>query len=161
MTPEQLEALRAQADRHAQAIGPGGEKAWLAGLLAAAAPALLSEVERLRAELDQYMELLAGVRAERDEAVHQAREWRRETEALRPQLAVVEADRDKLSDELAQAQSLLGDLVIKATEYGVQDGDFVANYILPTGPLHRAMPWLEQRGIVVRPGFDGRKAVTQ
>lgn len=59
--------------------------------------------------------------------------------------------------ELAEARNLLADLVIKATEYGTQDGDFVASYLLPTGPLHRAMPWLEQRGIVVRPGFDGRK----
>lgn len=77
MTPEQLEALRAQADRHAQAIGPGGEKAWLAGLLAAAAPALLSEVERLRAELEQSRDRLD------DDA------WTR-----------LQADRDKLSAEL-------------------------------------------------------------
>lgn len=52
----------------------------------------------------------------------------------------------------------LADCVVKATEYGVQDGDFVASYILPTGPIHRAMPLLEGEGVTVRPGFDGRKA---
>lgn len=55
--------------------------------------------------------------------------------------------------ELAGA---LADCVVKATPYGVQDGDFVATYILPTGPLHRAMPLLERLGVIVRPGFDGR-----
>lgn len=59
--------------------------------------------------------------------------------------------RDALRESLA-------DCVVKATEYGVQDGDFVASYILPTGPIHRAMPLLEGEGVTVRPGFDGRKA---
>lgn len=52
----------------------------------------------------------------------------------------------------------LADCVVKATPFGVQDGDFVATYILPTGPLHRAMPLLERHGVIVRPGFDGRAA---
>jgi hypothetical protein len=58
--------------------------------------------------------------------------------------------------DLRTAIDLLADLVVKCTEYGRQDGDFVASYILPTGPVHRAIPWLEQRGVIVRPGFDGR-----
>jgi len=68
-------------------------------------------------------------------------------------------DRDeyeKTVRDLQEAKALLADLVFKATDYGTQDGDFVANYILPTGPIHRAIPWLQERGITVRPGFDGR-----
>lgn len=53
MTPLELDAIRQQAARYAAAIGPGGEKAWLAGQLAGHVPALLAEVERLRAEVDQ------------------------------------------------------------------------------------------------------------
>jgi hypothetical protein len=68
---------------------------------------------------------------------------------LRAALAAVTGERD-------DALQMLADFVFKATEYGTQDGDFVANYLLPTGPIHRAIPWLEQRGINVRPGFDGR-----
>lgn len=50
----------------------------------------------------------------------------------------------------------LADCVVKATEYGTQDGGFVAMYLLPTGPIHRAIPLLERYGVTVRPGFDGR-----
>lgn len=63
--------------------------------------------------------------------------------------------RSALEQQLLDA---LADCVVKATEYGVQDGDFVASYILPTGPIHRAIPLLEENGITVRPGFDGRTA---
>lgn len=56
-------------------------------------------------------------------------------------------------DELA---AVLADVVAKATEYGEQENGFVATYILPTGPIHRAIPLLAALGIVVRPGFDGR-----
>ena len=52
----------------------------------------------------------------------------------------------------------LADCVVEATEYGEQEGGFVAYYILPTGPLHRAIPLLQLYGITVRPGFDGRKS---
>lgn len=62
----------------------------------------------------------------------------------------------RTADE-ATALGLLADLIVKCTEYGTQDGGFVAMYLLPTGPVHRAIPFLEQRGITVRPGFDGRK----
>jgi hypothetical protein len=62
---------------------------------------------------------------------------------------------NELEQELADA---LADCVAKATPSGAQDGDFVATYILPTGPLHRAMPLLEGLGVIVRPGFDGRTA---
>ena len=57
-----------------------------------------------------------------------------------------------------QAVDLLADMVVKCTEYGSQDGGFVANYIMPTGPVHRAIPWLQQHGVTVRPGFDGRSS---
>jgi hypothetical protein len=62
MTPELLAEIRRTVEKHAHAIGPGGEKAWLAGLLSAAAPLLLAEVDRLRAELAQ-------VTGERDDAL--------------------------------------------------------------------------------------------
>ena len=58
-----------------------------------------------------------------------------------------------LEQELLNA---LADCVAKATEYGEQDGGFVALYLLPTGPIHRAIPLLERHGLIVRPGFDGR-----
>lgn len=61
------------------------------------------------------------------------------------------AEREQLLDELAKA-------VIAAAQFDYRDddGDHCA-YLMPTAPLHRIMPLLEQRGIVVRPGFDGRK----
>lgn len=58
----------------------------------------------------------------------------------------------------AEALDLLADLVVKATEFGEQDGGFIASYIMPTGPIHRAIPFLQERGITVRPGFDLRAA---
>ncbi|WP_330438794.1 hypothetical protein OHB44_27885 [Micromonospora sp. NBC_00821] len=48
-----LEAIRTLVNRHVSAIGPGGDKAWTAGLLAAKVPALCDEVQQLRAELDR------------------------------------------------------------------------------------------------------------
>jgi hypothetical protein len=54
--------------------------------------------------------------------------------------------------EVDEAVELLADLVAKCTEYGTQEGEFVAYYLLPTGPVHRAIPWLEQHGVTVRPG---------
>lgn len=52
----------------------------------------------------------------------------------------------------------LADCVVKAAEHGEQEGGFVAFYLSPTGPIHRAIPLLEQYGINVRPGFDGRES---
>lgn len=78
---------------------------------------------------------------------------------LCPRLIHLAADNDELhvkaaglTSDLVEAKKLLADVVAKATDFGVQDGDFVANYLLPTGPIHRAIPWLDQRGISVRPG---------
>lgn len=79
--------------------------------------------------------------------------------------AATAAHRETLAElHAAQAQlneliNALADCVVKATEYGEQDGGFVANYISPTGPIHRAIPLLERLGITVRPGFDGRAEV--
>jgi hypothetical protein len=61
-----------------------------------------------------------------------------------------------LTAERDAARNALADMVVKATDYGKQDGDFVYAYIIPTGPMHRAIPLLENAGIAVRPGFDGR-----
>jgi len=60
-------------------------------------------------------------------------------------------------EDVDQVVNALADCVIKATEYGDQDGGFVAMYLLPTGPIHRAIPLLQRLGITVRPGFDGRR----
>lgn len=78
------------------------------------------------------------------------RDW--EAERRRALAAVCEA-RDALLTALA-------DCVAKATEYGQQGGGFVASYILPTGPIHRAIPLLDRLGVTVRPGFDGRQSLT-
>lgn len=49
----------------------------------------------------------------------------------------------------------LTDCVRKATDYGTQDGDFVAMYLLPTGPIHRAIPLLQRHGVTARPHTAG------
>ncbi|QLQ37956.1 hypothetical protein [Micromonospora robiginosa] len=46
-----LDAIDARVKAHAASIGPGGDKAWNAGLLAADVPKLLAEVRRLRVAL--------------------------------------------------------------------------------------------------------------
>lgn len=51
-----LDAVAARAIKYAQAIGPGGEKAWLAGQLVADVPALLAEVGRLRDALGNALD---------------------------------------------------------------------------------------------------------
>lgn len=66
-------------------------------------------------------------------------------------LARTEAERDQLAAALA-------DCVTKAVEYGQQGDGHIAFYLLPTGPIHRAIPLLQDHGITVRPGFDGRAA---
>lgn len=65
----------------------------------------------------------------------------------------------RVNADLTAVRNMLADCVVKATEYGTQDGEFVAMYLLPTGPIHRAIPYLDSVGINVRPGFDGRKAL--
>src|SRR6185369_9830692 len=59
-----------------------------------------------------------------------------------------ECQPDVSRDELAAA---LADVVSKATDYGTQDGEFVAMYLLPTGPIHRVIPLLARVGIIARP----------
>lgn len=51
---------------------------------------------------------------------------------------------------------VLADLVVKSAPYGEQDGGFVFVYLVPTGPVHRAITLLHEYGVIVRPGFDGR-----
>ncbi len=50
----------------------------------------------------------------------------------------------------------LADLVVKCVPYGEQDGGFVFVYLVPTGPVHRAITLLHEHDVIVRPGFDGR-----
>lgn len=52
-----------------------------------------------------------------------------------------------LKRETDLALYLLTDIVQKAIPYGTQDGEFVASYLLQTGPIHRAIAFLQQRGI--------------
>ena len=63
---------------------------------------------------------------------------------------------DQLMTQHLVMRKVLADCVVKATPYGIQDGDFIASYILPTGPIHRAIPALAAENVHVRPGFDGR-----
>lgn len=102
MTPDQIAEIKERAEKHAQAIGPGGEKAWLAGQLATDVTTLLAEVERqekalaMNHEGERYAEeLIEKLTAGRDKLAHQAREWRREAELRRAALAAVEKDRDQ------------------------------------------------------------------
>jgi hypothetical protein len=70
----------------------------------------------------------------------------------------VAAGRKQAANRQQRLINALADCVVMSTEYGTQDGGFVANYITPTGPIHRAIPLLQELGITVRPGFDGRIA---
>lgn len=99
--------------------------------------------EDLPGELEQLREENAALRINRE--AHQELTDQFHANALKV-LANLDATRNALAD-----------CVVKATEYGDQDDGFVAMYILPTGPIHRAIPMLEAVGISVRPGFDGRQ----
>lgn len=59
--------------------------------------------------------------------------------------------RPGVAEDRQQLIEALADCVAKATDYGTQDGSFVAMYLLPTGPIHRAIPLLERMGVTVRP----------
>jgi hypothetical protein len=63
---------------------------------------------------------------------------------------------DRLQQQLDAALAILAAVVREATDYGTDRDGFVAAYVLPTGPIHRAIPFLEARGIVVRPHTAGR-----
>lgn len=63
--------------------------------------------------------------------------------------------RPGIAEERQQLIDALADCVAKATDYGIQDGGFVVMYLLPTGPIHRAIPLLERMGVTVRPGREG------
>lgn len=61
MTPLELDEIRGLVGRRAAAIGPGGEKAWLAGLLAERVPGLLAEIDRLRLLYDDQRKVIAAL----------------------------------------------------------------------------------------------------
>jgi hypothetical protein len=65
----------------------------------------------------------------------------------------------QLEAELEQANDLIADMVFKCTEYGHDGDDWITSYIMPVGPIHRAIPWCQKYGITVRPGsrVDSRK----
>ena len=65
--------------------------------------------------------------------------------AARERLAQLDTEAVEAKD--AEVYELLADIVRKATQYGRQEGGFIANYIIPTGPIHRAIPYLQSRGI--------------
>lgn len=83
VTPERIAELHKIVEQHVRAIGPGGEKAWLAGQLAAAAHGLLAHIKVLTDELaaktevaksnkrvvESYAEEVERVTRERDEAL--------------------------------------------------------------------------------------------
>jgi predicted HAD superfamily Cof-like phosphohydrolase len=52
--------------------------------------------------------------------------------------------------------SALTDLVAKSANYGETADGFVHAYIVPTGPMHRAIAVLGSQGVHARPGFDPR-----
>lgn len=63
---------------------------------------------------------------------------------------------DDDAKQVGQLIDALASCVARASDYGTQDeGDFVAFYLLPTGPIHRAIALLQQHGINVRPGQYG------
>ncbi len=58
--------------------------------------------------------------------------------------------------DIDTAVALLADIVVKSTDFGQDADGFITHYVMPTGPMHRAIPWLQNHGVTVRPGFDGR-----
>jgi len=50
-----IDAIRRRVAEWEKATGPGGDKAWLAGLLARDARTLLAEIDRLRGEWDRLV----------------------------------------------------------------------------------------------------------
>ena len=120
-------------------------------------PALVAEVERLRgdvAESDDLWQTQARILDEVAVALKGPHpkmglhdlsdlgEWARTATRHR-------AERDR-------AIQIIADLVAKGTPHGEDKDGFIAFYILPTGPIHRAIPYLDEHGIPARPGFDPR-----
>ncbi len=66
-----IDAIRKRAERYASAMGPGGEKAWVAGLLAADVPALLAEIQRLTDSEDSRVVVLEAENTRLKEELHQ------------------------------------------------------------------------------------------
>ena len=58
-----------------------------------------------------------------------------------------DTDNAVISAKHEATELLIADIVQKAHPYGVQDGDFIASYLLATGPIHRAIKYLNEHGI--------------
>jgi hypothetical protein len=61
--------------------------------------------------------------------------------------ATIAKVKEQQRTEVTELRELLADIVQKAHPYGVQDGDFIASYLLATGPIHRAIRYLNEHGI--------------
>lgn len=84
-------------------------------------------------------------------------------DALGPLLArlqqhaeTAERERDQARAKLAKVVTNLADVVASGRVEGEDADGFIRWYLLPTGPLHRAIPLLQEHGLTIRPGFDGR-----
>lgn len=95
-----LDAIRKRAERYARAMGPGGEKAWIAGLLAGDVPALLAEIARLTDSEDSRVVVLE---AERD----RFKAWNQEARTM---LAGDQARIAGMQARLRQSDNLIAEL---------------------------------------------------
>lgn len=87
---------------------------------------------------------LREVRLERDQLSRDASDARR-------QLGAAKASVVRLDDERRILRDLLGVLTVKATPHGPEidepGGPYVGAYLLPTGPIHRALAYLRDGAI--------------
>lgn len=74
---------------------------------------------------------------------------------LRERAEEAEAERDQHRKLSGQANYLLARIVAIANISAIEGADgFVASYDMPVGPIHKAIPFLSEQGIVVT--LDGR-----
>ncbi len=97
----------------------------------------IDTLDSLRAERDQARRIAAG-------AIRDAYAATAERDQARRRVA-------ELEQEHAELLNALADVVTKATDFGEQDDGFVSHYLLPTGPIHRAIPLLQRLGFTARP----------
>lgn len=60
-----------------------------------------------------------------------------------------EARYRKAATELSEALEIIAHIVSQANVNPVGDGDFVERYDMPVGSIHKAIPFLQRRGIVI------------
>ena len=84
-------------------------------------------------------------------AAHEAEVARLRTENEEMQKAVSRAERLWREATSTDVVLALQDCVTGSYEYGTQDGNFVAAYVAPTGPIHRAITVLQANARIVNP----------